>query len=986
MSFEELMVPTQAVVPEADRVLVFAPHPDDEVFGCGGTLAALLSSGASVKIIVLTGGEDQVGDCDGSRQVESCKAAEIIGYAKPDFWSFCDRQLLKTASLKERMRGAIEEFEPNLVFAPSIWEVHPDHRATAQFAAESIQMLANDIELWMYEVGQPLSCNRLVDITEFRDIKSAAMAQFQSQLEFQLYNDQIEGLNRYRTYTLPKRVIAAEAFYVVPASAIGLMLGCTQPDFLSDKVSIAEQKLELARQNYTELEKGWGELNEALIAERKRVTQLESQLDELAKGWGDLDEALAAERKRVAQLESQLDEPSERWNNLDLVHRDLTESYDSLRCELDTIIESNSWRMTRPFRGIRRKLLHFKWAISNWPQTLRSVWRRLPLGAEMKIRLRVLPRKLEQAVWNNISSPNNAAAHQSQLDRRSVMSIPAAQSLHLDDYPNVDISIVTYNSTRHLKDFILSLTEQRYPLERISLSFVDNGSNDETVNTLLSILESVKERFRGVSFTQSTNRGFGAGHNLAISQGCAPYILVVNPDTIFESDSLQALLETAVRDESDVACWESRQYPFEHPKHYDPVTREANWCSHACILLRRDAYEQVGRYDERIFLYGEDVEFSYRLRANGFLLRYCPESVIRHYTYEYSGEVKPAQYVGSLLGNFFIRTRYGSWKDYLMIYPLLMVLLLRRPFVGARRALLSGFFGRFFMYQFSLRAEGLYRRGMFPLRGLDYSLGRKGPFYMPQREVLGACKNLPKVSVLTRTVAGRAQLLRQAGASVLGQTYPNIEWVVVEDGGSSQAEVVSQIKSDKIDIRYFSLSKVGRSAAGNEAMRQATGEWLMFLDDDDLLYADHVEVLVGELLSKPNAVAAYSLAWEVPSLVEAGGEMIIEAEYHQVKGLMQPYDPERLEHMNFIPIQAILFQRSLFEERGGFNVEIDHLEDWNLWSRYSVKNLFVYVEKTTSLYRVPLRAEERAKRQQALDEAYSCVKAINDIERERYRV
>ena len=66
----------------------------------------------------------------------------------------------------------------------------------------------------------------------------------------------------------------------------------------------------------------------------------------------------------------------------------------------------------------------------------------------------------------------------------------------------------------------------------------------------------------------------------------------------------------------------------------------------------------------------------------------------------------------------------------------------------------------------------------------------------------------------------------------------------------------------------------------------------------------------------------------------------------------------------------MLFHRSLYERHGGFAEDMDQLEDWNLWTRYTLEDDFVLVEKTTSKYRVPAGARDAAGRQELLDRAY----------------
>ncbi len=85
----------------------------------------------------------------------------------------------------------------------------------------------------------------------------------------------------------------------------------------------------------------------------------------------------------------------------------------------------------------------------------------------------------------------------------------------------------------------------------------------------------------------------------------------------------------------------------------------------------------------------------------------------------------------------------------------------------------------------------------------------------------------------------------------------------------------------------------------------------------------------------------------------------------------QPFDRITLWHHNYLPIQAVLFHRSLYERHGGFAEDMDQLEDWNLWTRYTLEDDFVLVEKTTSKYRVPAETRGAAERQALLDRAYA---------------
>lgn len=78
----------------------------------------------------------------------------------------------------------------------------------------------------------------------------------------------------------------------------------------------------------------------------------------------------------------------------------------------------------------------------------------------------------------------------------------------------------------------------------------------------------------------------------------------------------------------------------------------------------------------------------------------------------------------------------------------------------------------------------------------------------------------------------------------------------------------------------------------------------------------------------------------------------------------------RLWHQNYMPIQSVLFNQTLYEKWGGLEEDMDQLEDWNLWTRYTLENDFVFVQKCTSKYRVPVNFRLRKMRQERLDIAY----------------
>ena len=241
---------------------------------------------------------------------------------------------------------------------------------------------------------------------------------------------------------------------------------------------------------------------------------------------------------------------------------------------------------------------------------------------------------------------------------------------------------------------------------------------------------------------------------------------------------------------------------------------------------------------------------------------------------------------------------------------------------------------------------------------------REGAFYPVDPP--SARPETPLVSVLVRTT-GRVGFLREALRSVARQTYPAVEVVVVEDGRSTLGEFLRSEFGD-LRLRYGATgSRRGRSAAGNLALSMATGEYLTFLDEDDLLYADHIEVLLAAL-RRDGTRAAYALAIEVPTRIESLDPLrYVEVERHAAVVHRQRFSRAVLWHHNYMPIQSVLFHRSLYDTLGGFDEQLETLEDWNLWTRYALEHPFTFVPKVTSRYRVPAGGVEQRRRSVTMD-------------------
>lgn len=215
----------------------------------------------------------------------------------------------------------------------------------------------------------------------------------------------------------------------------------------------------------------------------------------------------------------------------------------------------------------------------------------------------------------------------------------------------LSIVIVSYNVCSYLEQCLQSV---QTALEGIDgeVFVVDNHSDDDSV-------EVVRNRYPWVRLIANReNQGFARANNIAISQSETEYVLLLNPDTVTEPDTLRKVLlfmdehpkaggAGVMMHQEDgtkapesrralptpwVACLKmlgfTKRYYMSHLSWDKPARIEV--ISGAFCLLRRKALDEVGLLDEDFFMYGEDIDLSYRLLKGGWENWYVPASII-HY-------------------------------------------------------------------------------------------------------------------------------------------------------------------------------------------------------------------------------------------------------------------------------------------------------------------------------------------------------------------
>jgi len=221
-----------------------------------------------------------------------------------------------------------------------------------------------------------------------------------------------------------------------------------------------------------------------------------------------------------------------------------------------------------------------------------------------------------------------------------------------DDGARVACVVVTYDALPWIEQCLASVAG-------IETVVVDNGSSDGTVDV-------VRERFPQVRVIESSNDGLAAGWNRGIAETGCEHVLVLNADAWLVEDALSRLVAAADRHPRAAAIGPKllnpdgslqrsvRGFPttwrlateYLYLRKLAPRSRSLNafygagfdheseraveWVMGACFLLRRNAYDEVGPFDERFFLFSEEVDWMRRATDRGWSVVFTPEARCVH--------------------------------------------------------------------------------------------------------------------------------------------------------------------------------------------------------------------------------------------------------------------------------------------------------------------------------------------------------------------
>lgn len=203
--------------------------------------------------------------------------------------------------------------------------------------------------------------------------------------------------------------------------------------------------------------------------------------------------------------------------------------------------------------------------------------------------------------------------------------------------------------------------------------------------------------------------------------------------------------------------------------------------------------------------------------------------------------------------------------------------------------------------------------------------------------------NVPLISVIIPAFNSE-KTIGETIESVLNQTWKNLELIVINDGSQdSTLDVINSIKDSRLKV--FSYPNAGVAASRNRGISQVKGEFISFLDADDLWTTDKLESQLKALQENPQAAVAYS--WS--DHIDQNNQFIRGGPRYTINGDVYA----ELLKSNFLANGSnILVRAQALSEVGGFNKAFTPAEDWDMFLRLASRYHFVAVPSPQVLYRI----------------------------------
>jgi N-acetylglucosaminyl-diphospho-decaprenol L-rhamnosyltransferase len=256
----------------------------------------------------------------------------------------------------------------------------------------------------------------------------------------------------------------------------------------------------------------------------------------------------------------------------------------------------------------------------------------------------------------------------------------------------IRVVCVTYHPGPELEDFARSLATAT--AQPVDLVLVDNGTEH-------TVARAVAASYGARVVVTGENLGYGRAANLGAVGAASAWLVVANPDVVWEAGALDALLDAAQRHPRAgalgprvlnpdgtaypsaralpsltngvghallVRLWPSNPWTaayLDHERHDPDTERTVGWLSGSCLLLRRAAFDEIGGFDDRYFMFFEDVDLGDRLARAGWHSVLVPDARVTH-TQGTSWRERPEAMIRAhhASASRYLAGRYGRWYQW----------------------------------------------------------------------------------------------------------------------------------------------------------------------------------------------------------------------------------------------------------------------------------------------------------------------------------
>lgn len=208
-----------------------------------------------------------------------------------------------------------------------------------------------------------------------------------------------------------------------------------------------------------------------------------------------------------------------------------------------------------------------------------------------------------------------------------------------------------------------------------------------------------------------------------------------------------------------------------------------------------------------------------------------------------------------------------------------------------------------------------------------------------KKEVELFLEKAPVVSIIMPTY-NRGNIIMNSINSVLSQSYSNWELLVCDDGSTDNTQkIIKKIKNEK--IKYFKLRKKGAASARNYGLSKAKGEYIAYLDTDNIWSPNYLSVMIGTLVKNKGYFCAFSKYIDIN----------ISNNNYKLKTFRSlKFNYEKLMEKNFIDLNSFIHRRELYEHLGGFNEKLVRQQDWDLILKYTFLRDPIYIDAYMVIY------------------------------------